>query len=711
MFDLLNSAWNLVAVVIGFGAVIFIHELGHFLAAKWAGIRVHEFAIGFGPPIFSWRRGIGFRMGSTVPAVSAKLKQEGAADSDEPEALRLPRGVSATEYRLNWLPLGGYVKMLGQEDLNPDATSSLPDSYGAKPVWKRLVVISAGVVMNVILAAILFVVVFMAGLEQPAPIVGSVLRESSAATAVATNAKELGVTEVGFAPGDRVLSIGDEATPTFNYVRAGAAMARKGRPVDIRVERPGVDGVLEFSVEPRKNEETRLLQLGVGPAISTRLWDVRNEQEREQFALLAERVGASELEPGMTVVAVDGHAVAHHHEIDAFVSGAEFEPTRTMRFTLQTPEGEEREFELAPRPEFQQAAVVIDKDRQLFARHLLGLAPAVRVGSVTRRAERQGLKAEDIIAQVNGLEWPNEADVVREISRSAGASVGVVVVRDGKYVDLGQLSVTGQGTVGFNIDTTLEEMALVTRPPAVGKDEADEEVAAVELALLPGAVILEVAGRPVQDFGEIRAELRRATQQAAESGAGASVSLRVRLPISGEFGQGAEVELDWALASSSVSALHELGWSTPLPAGLFQLESIVLKAENPVRALAMGHAETKRVIVMTYVTLLRLAQGSVKVEHLKGPVGIAHIGTQFVDQGATHLLFFLAIISANLAVLNFLPLPIVDGGHVVFLLIEWITRRPVSVAVQNAATVLGLVLLGSVFLIVTFNDLKAVFGL
>jgi regulator of sigma E protease len=95
----------------------------------------------------------------------------------------------------------------------------------------------------------------------------------------------------------------------------------------------------------------------------------------------------------------------------------------------------------------------------------------------------------------------------------------------------------------------------------------------------------------------------------------------------------------------------------------------------------------------------------VKIEHLKGPIGIAHVGTLIAERGWIWLLFFMAALSINLAVVNFLPLPIVDGGHFVFLCYEAITGKPVSVAVQNAATIAGLVLIGSVFLITTYQDL------
>src|SRR3954467_14070565 len=110
MTDLLNlgrSGVDLLLVILGFGLIIFVHELGHFAAAKWAGIRVLAFAIGFGPAAVSYRKGLGWRRGSSEPE-HQELVQRGRA-----------AGVSPTEYRLNWLPLGGYVKMLGQDDLDP----------------------------------------------------------------------------------------------------------------------------------------------------------------------------------------------------------------------------------------------------------------------------------------------------------------------------------------------------------------------------------------------------------------------------------------------------------------------------------------------------------------------------------------------------------------------------------------------------------------
>jgi regulator of sigma E protease len=136
-----------------------------------------------------------------------------------------------------------------------------------------------------------------------------------------------------------------------------------------------------------------------------------------------------------------------------------------------------------------------------------------------------------------------------------------------------------------------------------------------------------------------------------------------------------------------------------------------MKASNPLEALHFGYDETKRVMGMTYLTFARLAQGTVKIEHLKGPIGIAHLGTLVADRGFIWLLFFLALISVNLAVINFLPLPIVDGGQFLFLLYEAIRGKPVPVGFQNGVTMVGLVLIAGMFLVVTFNDVRNLLGI
>src|SRR3954447_16363125 len=126
----LNWLW----VVPILGILIIVHEMGHFFSAIWLGIKVEEFGIGFPPRVFAIRR----------------------------------KGI---DYSLNWLPIGGFVKITGENGDSDD-----PRSFGKAPAWKRIIVLAAGSFMNLLLAAIIFVVIAIAGtsvIDAPAVTVSS----------------------------------------------------------------------------------------------------------------------------------------------------------------------------------------------------------------------------------------------------------------------------------------------------------------------------------------------------------------------------------------------------------------------------------------------------------------------------------------------------------------------------------------------------------
>ena len=164
-----------------------------------------------------------------------------------------------------------------------------------------------------------------------------------------------------------------------------------------------------------------------------------------------------------------------------------------------------------------------------------------------------------------------------------------------------------------------------------------------------------------------------------------------------------------ALPADDVRAIHALGWRSPVPGAVFDPLMTTLTAHgNPLTAVSMGFHQTRTLVTMTYLTIDRIVRGSVGVDQLRGPVGIVHLGARVVDRGAMYLVFFLAMISVNLAVLNFLPLPIVDGGLFLYLLWERLTGRPPSLRFQNAATVVGLVFLGALFVFTFYNDVTRI---
>ena len=326
-------------------------------------------------------------------------------------------------------------------------------------------------------------------------------------------------------------------------------------------------------------------------------------------------------------------------------------------------------------------------DRPVVVEHVAGFVPPMVVGPVDR-AFGQGLRPGDVIARAGRVEWPGPVEGIRAIREAAGGTIGLEVVRGGDRVTL-TAEVGPEGTIGF-YPMQAREGCVVTRglPERVGAGRAGREA-----ALPAGSVIETVNGAEVRDYGELRGAL-------ASAGANTPIELGARLPI------GEATATTVTLTEAEVERLRGLGWEAPaFFEALFEPAMTTVQAGGPFEAVAMGVSDTHRMILRTYLTLVRLVEGSVEVDQLRGPVGIAHIGTQVAQRSFVELLFFFAVISANLAVLNFLPIPIADGGLMVFLLIEWATGKPVSPAVQNGAALAGLVLLGSVFLLVTFNDI------
>ncbi|MCL4742751.1 MAG: site-2 protease family protein [Phycisphaerales bacterium] len=712
LLALLGTAFDLALVVVGFGLIIFVHELGHFLAARWAGIRVLAFAIGFGPAVVSYRGGLGWRRGSSEKEYAAALRAE-----HEGLDRRDPSTLSPTEYRINALPFGGYVRMLGQEDLAPGAVSDAPDSYQRCPPTKRMVVISAGVVMNLIAAMLAFMFVFMVGLETEPPKVGRVWPEGPAAAAVAVNAAELGVVDEGLRPGDRIVRINEREPRTFDDVVLAVATASPDRPVPVEVERAGVAGVLRFAITPERGTLTGLLDLGIEPARSVRI-DPQLARHAEAWADAAPRLGLAGVEPGMRLIAAGGRSdLAGAADAELVFRESRGEP---VALVFESDDGRRVEVSATPRAELMTSDANPDPKVVTPLTHLLGLTPVMKVGSAAEgdRGYEQGLREGDVFVRVGTLEFPSIAAGRAEIQRHAGRSVPVVVLR--KHPDTGRVervpiepSVSRAGTIGFGADDTAGDSTLLALPPGsladLRRDATPTAPAAAGLVTRPGTRVLSVQGRPVGNFTHLREALRAATRDAVESGGPAAVSLELELPVERD-GERVVRTVEWTIPPDDLAALHALAWRPPFDIAVFELESFRRRATGPVNAVTEGVRETHRMMMMTYLTIARLFQGTVKVEHLRGPVGIADLGTRIAGRGIIWLIFFLGLISVNLAVINFLPLPIVDGGQFLMLVYERIRGRPVPIPVQNAVTMAGLLLIGTVFLVVTFHDVARLFG-
>lgn len=731
ILNTLTTIFNLATVLIGFGLIVFFHELGHFLAAKWAKVRVLAFALGFGSAIVSYRRGIGLRRGSSEREYFNLLH----ADPARAAAL------SPTEYRLNYLPLGGYVKMLGQEDLRPDKTSSAPDSYSMAHPFKRIVIISAGVIMNLLIAGLLFMAVFLIGLERQPPIIGAITPGGAAASAIAINADNLSPSESTLKPGDRVVSIDAHTPSTFDDLILAGAMGTPTTPVRIAVTREGIDQRLMFDILPKPGMFDGLLDLGIEPYRSNRVLDLSTDTQNAELQAALTRLGLPGITPGSSLISASDVPVTSAHDLDRIVRDSNGQPVPLVFEALDATRHTVR---IQPVAQLQTDFISTGKDTVTPVEHLLGLSPVMTVEAVdeTMRGYDEGLRTGDIFERIGSVEFPTLQQGMAEIKAHKGRDIQIVVRRGAPPAILPDenespqqpetptpsgsegvsgaaiqritinTSVTSAGTIGFVPGSLEDTDILLGLPPAqvtpARAGVAPIETAAARLNFRPGTRITHVGDTAVSNFTDLREALRAQTADAFAASQPHTVSLTTERLLA-EGSTPAE-QIDWSLTADEIAALHDLSWQPRFTLALFELDSFTLKAKGPIDALKTGLGETHRVMMSTYLTFVRLFQGTVRVEHLKGPVGITHMGTLIAERGPIWLLFFFALVSVNLAVINFLPLPIVDGGQFLLITYEWIRGRPAPIGFQNALTLAGLLLIGSIFIIVTFNDVSNLLG-
>jgi regulator of sigma E protease len=208
-----------------------------------------------------------------------------------------------------------------------------------------------------------------------------------------------------------------------------------------------------------------------------------------------------------------------------------------------------------------------------------------------------------------------------------------------------------------------------------------------------GFTITAVNGAPVTGWFDVAAQLKD-----VKSG-----------PVTFAFttDTGENKTADLALSSDDLSAIHSLRYTHFLVGLHDRIEP--RKTSDPIIAAKWGVAETRDFVLQFYLTIKRMIQGSVSPANMMGPLGIFHAGTKFAFKGLDWLLWFLSMISANLAVVNFLPIPIVDGGLFTFLILEKLMGRPLSPKAQQVAQFVGLGLILGVFILVTFQDISRFF--
>jgi len=280
---------SLVAAVATLTLLVFVHELGHFIVARRLGIRVERFSIGFGPPLYE-------------------------------------RRIGETDFRVAAIPLGGYVKMLGD---TPDAEVDEAEqarAFLAQPPWKRAAVAVAGPAANLAAPVLLFAAVFMAGVPTLRPLIGEVVPDSPAARA-------------GVEIGDEIVAMDGEPVASWEAV-SHHYTAHPTDPVTVIVRRHGeeVRVVVEPPVPPADGEATPPAEVATRGAYLVFPSLVGAVQPEMPAA-------AAGIEPGDRVVAIDGEPVGSWKVMARIIRD---HPETPLRFTLRRGE-QEVEIEVVPK--------------------------------------------------------------------------------------------------------------------------------------------------------------------------------------------------------------------------------------------------------------------------------------------------------------------------------------------------------------------------
>ena len=725
LHHILLVIWRIVLVLIGVNALIIVHEFGHFIVARMCGVRCEKFYIWFDAYDFRFFR---FKIGQT-------------------------------EYGLGWVPLGGYVKMLGQED-NPSGIKNeierarleaetaegadaekarqrlaeqekyqeevyAPDSYLSKNVFQRMAIISAGVIMNILFAVLCAAWAYSIGFPEPTSRIGQVFPDSPA-------------WKTGLLPGDLITAIDGKPCHLFSDIRL-AMLDRKEVTLTIERSLSGGAETIEKRITPTMSKNQLTPTIGVYPSPSLLIAEggaaplLLDSAEREKAAALTEKIL-----PGARLSAIGGEPVdtpADYQRLarKTVASSAVYE------FTLpagKSSDGSEKVSVELPPKSFAETGI----------RFAMGGVTAVAEGSPAAAAglrdadvDESGTVVEngDVILAVNNepvldpILFPYQ---IHRLAVKGGGSADIVLTvrRNGGDVDLPMTITASDGytdLVSFNGRMASEELGIsyMVRPFVTGTDSSVRfdgaaspiglRIASVEVGLPapgkgdPARPIYESLlklGKPLPSGGflyEIPDKPEEANTRVLDFFTDYVNYLPTGTPLVIHTGIGPDPKttLETTVTRPGNAFLIDRDLNFEMS------ETRIARAETFGAALASGWAKTVDSMGAIYRQLINIGR-NVSAKAFGGPVMIVDIAYKATGSHDGTFLLFLCLISANLAVVNILPIPVLDGGHLLFLIYELIFRKRPNEAVQITLSYIGLFIILGLMVWVIFLDIARVVG-
>lgn len=536
---------QILPVAVLLGGLIFVHELGHFLVAKAFRVKVLTFSLGFGPRL------LGFRVGET-------------------------------DYRLSVLPLGGYVKMAGDDPTQPVAEEDRGRGYLEQAPWKRMMIALAGPAFNLIFPILAYFAVFATQTQAIAPHVGQVIPGMPAA-------------EAGLLAGDRIVSIDGEAVHAFQDLQRIVDPAA-GRPLQVVVDRQGE--AKQVTLTPAAYPET--------DPIETRI---------------VGKVG------------------------------------------------------IAPNP----------------------AAPVIGIPAEAGPAYEAGLRSLDRIASVAGEKVASLEDALSKLEgrAQAGEPFEVVAIRKDQRTT-GPLA----WSVPQVIRATLEPAGdLGIESGELYLSRVQQGTPAAAAGLSAGDRLVAIDGKALRSWQDVEAEKKRLNDE----------------PFSLTVLQGGEEKvLSLAMAARTQEdeirgkpvTYYTLGASGGLPILAAPTTKIPFR---PALAAKLAFSSTWEVSRKITLGIGKLVTGHIAWKNVGGPIQIYDVATKAAQQGWEYFLHTMAMISVNLGLLNLLPVPVLDGGHILQAGIEVVQRKPLSLRTREIANMVGLALLFALMIFAMKNDVVRYF--
>ncbi len=537
---------SIIAFIVVLGILIFVHELGHFLVAKRFNVGVEKFSLGFGPKLIA-------------------------------------RQYGETEYRVSAVPLGGYVKMVGEDPEEPLAPEDRERSFNNQALFKRFLIVAAGPASNILFAVLVFAGMFMIGYPSEDTTIGLVEQGSPA-------------WEAGIRPGDRVLAVDGDAIRLWEELSRHIRES-EGAPLSLRILQDAT-------------ERTVLVQ----PLMA----DGKN------------LFGEKETLP---------HLGIQHHT----------------------------------------------------------LAPVVGVSDPASPAGRHGFQTGDRIVSVNAREVDSFPSLERAVSGILGPALQFEVVRDEKERSLTVLLDAAEiQHLTAERDRVLEGLGFSPADLFVHQVQSDSAAEAAGIA--KGDRIVAIAGERISSFSTLQEVI----------GENPGNPLALTLIRQGET-------LSVTVTPQAAQTKDALG--NKISIGRIGIQSSFYPKPgptlsvryNPVQASVKALGMTWEITELIMVSLVKLIQQVIPAETIGGPILIAQLAGQQIQYGILELFKFMALISINLGILNLLPIPILDGGHILFFAVEGLMGRPLSMRKREIAQQVGLFLLISLMVFAFYNDLMRVF--